>query len=112
MSRKRVAISKMSNVKGCLHFQMLEYRFRCNKKASLKSCVVEQKKNAKNKKMELSWRIVILTALGLTILWFYLMPESLLFDEESLSNWEWVVESVVRFVACLGVSIGAFVHWR
>jgi hypothetical protein len=41
--------------------------------------MVEQKKN---EKIGLSWRIVILTALGLTILWFYLMPESLLFDEE------------------------------
>ena len=73
---------------------------------------MEQKKNDKNKKIGLSWRIVILTALGLTILWFYLMPESLLFDEESFSNWCLVVESVVRFVACLGVSVGAFVHWR
>jgi len=79
---------------------MLEYNFRCNKKAPLRRFVVEQKKTDKNKK------------LGLTILWFYLMPESLLFDEESLSNWDWVVESVVRFVACLGVSIGALVHWR
>jgi hypothetical protein len=74
--------------------------------------MVEQKMNDKNKKLELPWRIVILTALGLTILWFYLMPESLLFDEESFGNWGWVVESVVRFVACLGVSVGAFVHWR
>ena len=74
--------------------------------------MVEQKKNAKNEKIGLSWRIVILTALGLAILWFFLMPESLLFDEESISIWGWVVESVVRFVACLGVSIGAFVHWR
>ena len=73
---------------------------------------MQQKKNDNNKQIGLSWRIVILTALGLTILWFYLMPESLLFDKESLSNWGWVVESVVRFVACLGVSIGAFVHWR
>jgi hypothetical protein len=71
--------------------------------------MVEQKKN---EKIGLSWRIVILTALGLAILWFYLMPESLLFDEESISIWGWVVESVVRFVACLGVSVGAFVHWR
>jgi hypothetical protein len=70
---------------------------------------VEQKKN---EKIGLSWRIVILTALGLAILWFYLMPEPLLFDEESIGIWGWVVESVVRFVACLGVSIGAFVHWR
>ena len=91
---------------------MLEYSFRCNKKARSKSCVVEQKNNDKNKKLGLSWRIVILTALGLTILWFYLMPESLLFNEELLSNWNWVVESIVRFVACLGVSIGALVHWR
>ncbi len=91
---------------------MLEYNFRCNKKAPLRRFVVEQKKTDKNKKLGLSYRIVILTALGLTILWFYLMPESLLFDEESLSNWDWVVESVVRFVACLGVSIGALVHWR
>jgi hypothetical protein len=74
--------------------------------------MVEEKENDKNKRLGLSWRIVILTALGLTILWFYLMPESLLFDEESFSNWGWVVESVVRFVACLGVSVGAFVHWR
>jgi hypothetical protein len=74
--------------------------------------MVEQKMNDKNKKLGLPWRIVILTALGLTILWFYLMPESLLFDEESFGNWGWVVESVVRFVACLGVSVGAFVHWR
>jgi len=71
--------------------------------------MVEEKKN---EKIGISWRIVILTALGLAILWFYLMPESLLFDEESLSIWGWVVESVVRFVACLGVSVGAFVHWR
>jgi len=74
--------------------------------------MVGRKKNDKNEKIGLSWRIVILTALGLAILWFYLMPESLLFDEESLSIWGWVVESVVRFVACLGVSVGAFVHWR
>jgi hypothetical protein len=60
----------------------------------------------------LSWRIVILTTLGLAILWFCLMPQSLLFDKESLSMWEWVVETIVRFAACLGVSIGAFVHWR
>ena len=73
---------------------------------------MEQKKNDKNEKIGLSWQIAILAALGLAILWFYLMPESLLFDEESLSIWGWVVESVVRFVACLGVSIGAFVHWR
>ena len=66
----------------------------------------------KNEKIGISWRIVILTVLGLAILWFYLMPESLLFNEESLSIWGWVVESVVRFVACLGVSVGAFVHWR
>jgi len=71
--------------------------------------MVEEKKN---EKIGISWRIVILTALGLAILWFYLMPESLLFDEESLSIWGWMVESVVRFVACLGVSVGAFVHWR
>ena len=71
--------------------------------------MVDQKKN---EKIGLSWRIVILTGLGLTILWFYLMPESLLFDEKSLSIWGWVVESVVRFAACLGVSVGAFVHWR
>jgi hypothetical protein len=71
--------------------------------------MVEQKKN---KKIGISWRIVILTALGLAILWFYLMPDPLLFDEESLSIWGWLVESVVRFVACLGVSIGAFVHRR
>jgi hypothetical protein len=70
---------------------------------------VEEKKN---EKIGISWRIVILTVLGLAILWFYLMPESLLFNEESLSIWGWVVESVVRFVACLGVSVGAFVHWR
>jgi len=69
-------------------------------------------KEKKNEKIGLSWRIVILTALGLAILWFYLMPESLLFDKESYRNWGWVVESVVRFVACLGFSIGAFVHWR
>jgi len=72
---------------------------------------VEQKKND-NKKIGLSWRIVILTALGLAILWFYLMPESLLFEEEHYRNWGWAVESVVRFVVCLGVSIGAFAHWR
>jgi hypothetical protein len=71
--------------------------------------MVEQKKN---EKIGLSWRIVILTALGLAILWFYLMPEPLLFDEEAINIWGWVVESVVRFVACLGVSVGAFVHWR
>ena len=74
--------------------------------------MVEQKKNDKNEKIGFSWRIVVLTALGLAILWYYLMPESLLFEEESLSIWGWVVESVVRFVACLGISIGAFVHWR
>jgi hypothetical protein len=69
-------------------------------------------KQKTNEKIGISWRIVILTALGLAFLWFYLMPESLLFDEESYRIWGWVVESVVRFVACLGVSIGAFVHWR
>jgi len=74
--------------------------------------MVGRKKNDKNEKIGLSWRIVILTALGLAILWFYLMPESLLFDEESLSIWGWVVGSVVRFVTCLGVSVGAFLHWR
>ncbi len=63
-----------------------------------------------NKSLGLSWRIVILTALGLTILWFYLMPDSLLFGEESYRKWGWVLESVVRFVACLGVSIGAIAH--
>ena len=73
---------------------------------------MEQKKDHDNKKIGISWQIVILTALGLAILWFYLMPESLLFDEQSSGIWVWVVESVVRFVACLGVSIGAFVHWR
>jgi len=70
---------------------------------------VEEKKN---EKIGISWRIVILTALGLAILWFYLMPEALLFNVESLSIWGWVIESVVRFVACLGVSVGAFLHWR
>lgn len=74
--------------------------------------MVGQKKNDKHEKIGLSWRIVILTALVLSILWFYLMPESLLFDEESYRNWGWVVESAVRFVACLGVSVGALVHWR
>jgi hypothetical protein len=71
-------------------------------------------KREPNKKetIGLSWRIVILTGLGLAILWFSLMPESLLFDKASLSVWEWVVESAVRFAACLGVSIAAFVHWR
>ena len=71
---------------------------------------MEQKKD--DKKIGLSWRIVILTALGLTILWFYLMPRSLLFEEESFRNWGWLLESVVRFVACLGVSVGAYIHWR
>jgi hypothetical protein len=71
---------------------------------------LEQKKD--DRKIGLSWRIVILTALGLTILWFYLMPGSLLFEEEAFRKWGWLLESAVRFVACLGVSVGAYVHWR
>ena len=71
---------------------------------------MEQKKD--DRKIGLSWRIVIVTALGLTILWFYLMPGSLLFVEEAFRRWGWLLESVVRFVACLGVSVGAYVHWR
>jgi succinate dehydrogenase hydrophobic anchor subunit len=69
-------------------------------------------KQEKNEKIGLSWRTVILTALGLAILWFYLMPKSLLFDQESYHSWGWAVEAVVRFVACLGVSIAALVHWK
>lgn len=74
--------------------------------------MVEQEEKDNHEKIGLSWRIVILTAVGLAILWFYLMPESLLFGQESLTVWQWLVESMIRFVACLAVSIGALIHWR
>lgn len=60
----------------------------------------------------LAWKVVILTALGLTLLWFYLVPDSLLFEEESLGAGGWLLESIVRFAVCLCVSIGAFVHLK
>jgi hypothetical protein len=95
---------------GCLTLGHNTVRHRVRWYFAAREVGVETKKD--DKKIGLSWRIIILTALGLTILWFYLMPESLLFEEESFSSWGWVVESLVRFVVCLGVSVGAFVHWR